>query len=415
MPVKSPRAEVIAVGSELLGESRAETNSLLIAGYLARLGIELQRKQVVPDDAESLQAAVQQSLGRTSLLIITGGLGPTDDDITREVVAALLGLELSIDSASLERLKAIYGRLRLDLKPNSLRQVSVPQGADILHNEHGTAPGLELEVEDALLFLLPGPPRELQPMLENQVMERIQRRFEARELLTSTIRLASLAESAVDARVLPILAQYREIEYTILSSPGLIELIFRSRAEPDQARQDLASLQSRICEEMGDRVYSTRSQDLPTVVGRLLAEQGLMLATAESCTAGSISRWLTDVNGSSSFFAGGVIAYSDRIKMDLLGVSPEILQSHGAVSRQSAVAMAAGVCRVTGAEVGISVTGIAGPTGGTQEKPVGTVWFGVSVKGRTDCICRRFPGDRASVRLRSTHLALDWLRHQIQK
>jgi len=413
MPTKPPRAEVIAVGSELLGESRAETNSLLIARYLAQVGIEIRRKSVVGDDAESLVLAVQQSLDRSSLLIITGGLGPTADDITREVVAALLGLELQVDPVSLERLKVIYGRLMLDIKPNSLRQVTLPEGADVLHNDHGTAPGLLLTVGDAVIFLLPGPPRELQPMFENQVMARIRRRFGVRALSERNIRLASLAESAVDARVLPILAEYPDIQYTILSSPGLIELIFRSQSEPNKAAQDLDSLQARICAEMGDRVYSTLSRDLPSVVGELLAKKGLMLATAESCTAGSISRWLTDVSGSSSFFAGGVIAYSDRVKQDLLGVSLEILQSHGAVSSESAVAMAAGVCRMTGAEIGISVTGVAGPTGGTQEKPVGTVWFGVSVQGRTASVGRRFPGDRASVRLRSTRFALDWLRHQI--
>ncbi len=414
MPTKQPpRAEVIAVGSELLGEGRAETNSLLIARYLAQVGIEIRHKIVVGDDAEILATAVQQSLDRSALLIITGGLGPTEDDITREVVANLLGRELRVDSVSLQRLKAIYGQLKLEIKTNTLRQVTVPRGADVLHNEHGTAPGLLLRAGDSTIFLLPGPPHELQPMFENQVMERIRRRFGTRELPVRNIRLASLAESAVDARVLPILAEYSEIEYTILSSPGLIELIFRSQAEPEKAHLALDSLQTRICQEMGDRVFSTLSEELPTVVGKLLAEKGWLLATAESCTAGSISRWLTDASGSSSFFAGGVIAYSDRVKIDLLGVSEEILQSHGAVSSESAVQMASGVCRVTGAEVGISVTGIAGPTGGTREKAVGTVWFGVSVQGRAASVHRRFPGDRASVRLRSTRFALDWLRHQI--
>jgi nicotinamide-nucleotide amidase len=205
------------------------------------------------------------------------------------------------------------------------------------------------------------------------------------------------------------------VEYTILSNPGLVELIFRSRAETNHAQAHLDGLQTRICQEFGDHVYSTTSEEMAAVVGRILARGGLMLATAESCTGGAVSRSLTDVAGSSNFFVGGVISYSDRLKEQLLGVRRDTLDKHGAVSSETAIEMAAGVCRITGAEVGISVTGIAGPGGGSPEKPVGTVWFGFNFQDRSESVERRYPGDRASVRMRATHFALDWLRRQLLK
>lgn len=413
MSSKPPLAELIAVGTELLGEARAETDSLLIAGYLAQLGIEVRRKVVVGDDEQLLREAFEQALAGVPLIFLTGGLGPTADDITREVVASVLHRALLVHQPSLKRLEAIYRRLKLEIKENSLRQVRVPEGAEVLDNDHGTAPGLLLKENGRQIYLLPGPPRELAPMMQTQVMPRLKASWGLAPVPFRRLRLASLAESAVDARIEPFLKRFPDIRYTILSNPGLIEVMLRSPDSSAAAVKRLDSLHAAICSEFGPDLYSTQSEEITAVIGTILRDQGWSLATAESCTGGFISKLLTDLAGSSEFYLGGVIAYSNRIKQEVLGVSPATLERFGAVSSQTAEEMAVGVCRLTGARTAVSVTGIAGPTGGNQEKPVGTVWFGSSVDGRVSSKHRRFPGDRNSIRLRAAHFGLDWLRRKL--
>lgn len=411
------QAEVIAVGSELLSFARSETNSLYLARQLASLGIRLNRKVVVGDDPESIREAVSRAIQKVEIILLTGGLGPTRDDLTRETVAELLERPLIENRELLETLESRYRRFGLKITENNRRQAMVPKGAAILQNPHGTAPGLLLEeaAGSVLVFLLPGPPRELYPMVENFVLPEIRRLKKVSLTQLRQLKIGSEAESRVDNRIAPIYSRYPEIETTILSSPGVISLYFLWAGDPEApgANSALDRLLSEIKEAMGASVFSEREETIASVLGGLLQERNLLLATAESCTGGWIGKLLTDTPGSSGYYAGGVISYSDDAKIKLLGVDPGTLEMHGAVSAQVASEMAAGVCRHLSADVGLSVTGIAGPGGGSAEKPVGTIFLGFSRKGQQETRKLQLPGDREAVRLRTSHMALDWVRRQI--
>ncbi len=409
-------AEIIAVGSELLTPSRLETNSLFLTERLNSLGILVERKVVVGDREATLSESLRAALQRSQLVLLTGGLGPTNDDLTREAVAACLGRELRQDPEILNHLERLYERFGFQMAENNRRQALVPEGAEVLPNPKGTAPGLFLREGEALVFLLPGPPRELQPMVDDQVLPRLTRYLPIRRRFVRHLRVASLAESAVDARVESLYKAQPQVETTILSSLGIIDLFFTWCGRDDEAlaSRHLDRLVQQVRQELGSSVFTDRQEELEVVVGRQLLERGLRLATAESCTGGLIGKLLTDVDGSSRYFLGGVVCYSNELKQNLLGVRPETLERYGAVSAETASELAQGVCRLTGSEIGLSVTGIAGPTGGSDEKPVGTVYFGLSSKGQAQVKHRRIPGDRESVRMRAARFALDWLRTELE-
>jgi nicotinamide-nucleotide amidase len=301
------------------------------------------------------------------------------------------------------------------MPPNNRRQALVPEGAEVLANPNGTAPGLFLREGKALIFLLPGPPRELKPMMADQVTPALRRHKPTAVRFSRQLKVASEPESRVDYLAAPIYQSYPEVETTILSSPGVIELFFRWTGAPDQAAAQTAldELQQRVRDVLGESVFTDREESLETVVGGLLAARGKTLATAESCTGGWISKLITDTPGSSAYFRGGVVAYSNDFKETGLGVDIELLRRHGAVSEPVAGAMAEGVRRLASADWGLATTGIAGPGGGCAEKPVGLICFGLAGEGKTETKRARLLGDREAIRLRASRLALDWLRRRL--
>ncbi|HUV14836.1 MAG TPA: competence/damage-inducible protein A [Acidobacteriota bacterium] len=409
------RAEIIAVGSELLSLERPETDSLFISSKLKTIGIEVLRKFVVGDREQELTEALSLALKHSDVVTITGGLGPTNDDMTREVVALFLGRELREDQKILDDLQRRYERFGLKLTPNNRRQAMVPDGAEVLPNPHGTAPGLFLKVADGLLFLLPGPPRELCPMVEKCVLPIIRRYKQVQPVPFRQLKVGGEAESRVDAKVESIYKEYQDVETTILSSPGVISLYFNWKGDPDleAADQVLDELSDRVKKRLGRSVFSNREEELAEAVGRLLKDRSLTVATAESCTGGLIGKLLTDVAGSSAYYLGSIVSYSNSVKEKVLGVPRTLLETDGAVSESVARLMAIEVSGKLGSDVGLSVTGIAGPGGGTEEKPVGTIWLGLSIHDRTKTRSLFLPGRREAVRLRTSNLALDWLRREI--
>ena len=410
-------AEVIAVGSELLGTTRLDTNSLFITAKLADLGIDVTAKHVVGDDRERLRACFLQALDRAQVVVLTGGLGPTDDDLTREVVADALGRTMAEDPAITSLIERRFARRGLQMPAINRRQAMVPDGAIVLDNPHGSAPGLVLSRDDKVIVLLPGPPRELEPML-TLLCERgvLAQRAGAERTYRTSIYTTQRSESHVEEIAQPFYSKWRSerppIETTILATPGQVELHLSLRAEDAaaaRARLDTAS--SELTAALGDCAFTTDQRPLHRYVGDLLRDRGLTIAAGESCTGGLLLERLTSVAGSSAYVAGGVVAYANEIKTSLLGVDQALIDEHGAVSEPVAAAMAEGIRERTGADVAVAITGIAGPGGGTAAKPVGTVVIAVLVAGRPLQVrTHSFPGGRDHVRFQSTQAALDTVR-----
>jgi len=409
------RAQIIAVGSELLTPEKVDTNSLFLTRHLNQLGIRVERKLVVGDNSEQISRSVQQALQSAQVVIVTGGLGPTTDDITREVVAEVLNRPLYFDGDLMENIEKRVSRFGLKLTENNRRQAKVPEGATVLKNFRGTAPGLYIKISDCSLFLLPGPPAELEPMFREQVLNRIREQVPGDQFFSKHLRVASLGESAVDARIAPIYQEYEDINTTILSSPGIVDLHFSCRQNPssEECVCRLGELLGNVRRELGEAVFADKNQSLASVLGDLLLEKGLVVATAESCTGGLLAKTLTDVPGSSEFFSGAVVAYSDDIKASVLNISQKNLSRWGAVSAPIAEEMASKVCALMNSKVSVALTGIAGPGGSSKNKPLGLVFSAISVNGKVKVKKRVFPGDRQAVRLRSARFAMDWLRREI--
>lgn len=408
-------AEIIAVGSELLTPSRTDTNSLYLTDQLNRLGIEVTRKTIVGDSREGIAEALSRALQAADVVLVTGGLGPTNDDLTREAAADALSRPLLVDESSVRRLEELYRRFGVAMTDNNRRQAMAPQGAQVLVNGKGTAPGIFILEGGKLVFLLPGPPRELHPMVERQVVPLIRRHVRVAEQRLRQLRIASLPESGVDSRIEGLYRDYPNVETTILSSVGVIDVFFywKGADDPRLANAQLDELTGKVRRELGTAVFADGPQALEEVVGNLLKEKGLRLAAAESCTGGWLGKMLTDVPGSSAYFLGGVVAYSNQLKLDLLHVSADSLKRFGAVSETVAGEMSSGVRLAAGVDLGLSITGVAGPEGGSPDKPVGTVCFGLSSAKGTSVKKRRLPGDRDAIRLRAARFALDWLRRTL--
>ena len=410
-------AEIIAVGSELLGWTRLDTNSLFITEQLAALGIEVKAKAVVGDDRRWLGTVFAQALDRSDVVVLTGGLGPTDDDLTREVVAVALGLPLAEDESITALIQERFARRGMQMPQLNRRQAMVPRGAVVLPNPHGTAPGLAISVGEKVVVLLPGPPRELQPMLKavcDQGM--LAARAGAERLYRVSLFTTQRSESHVEEIAQPIYSTWRDetppIDTTILATPGQVELHLTTRsADEAAARARLDDARRQLAAALGSSVFTTDGRTLPQVVGDLLRQQGLMLAAAESCTGGLLLARMTEVPGSSDYIAGGVVSYSNPLKIQMLGVEPHVLETHGAVSEPVAAAMAEGLHARTSAAVCVAITGVAGPGGGTPAKPVGTVVVAVRVTGHPLSVrTYSFPGNREQVRFQSTQSALDTVR-----
>ncbi len=411
-------AEILAIGSELLTPHRLDTNSLFLTGQLNDLGVDVISKSVVGDDTATLAEHLRQALARADLVITTGGLGPTSDDLTREVVADVLGLSLAEDPDVLAAISRRFERRGLRMPEINRRQAAVPGAATVLPNPKGTAPGLMIMAGDRLVVLLPGPPREMQPMFQSAVAPAIAARSSGRRVWRRVIKIAGRPESHVEEIAHPIYAPLAAgdvpIETTILASPGIIELHLSARGndEPAIVRQ-LDAAVAALAAALGEPVFSVDGRSLEEVVGASLAARGWTIAVAESCTGGLVTGRLTEVPGSSAWVIGSVVAYANDVKIKALGVPAAMIEAHGAVSEPVALAMAEGARTAMRTNVGVSVTGIAGPTGGTAEKPVGTVVIAVATPDGAGARTLHLTGDRQMVRHQSVIGALDLVRRSL--
>ncbi len=407
-------AEIIAVGSELLTPSRVDTNSLYLTGELNRLGVEVVAKCVVGDDRDRLADAVHRALGRSGVVILSGGLGPTEDDLTREAVAQALDRKLVFHPEIADALTERFARARRKMAEINKRQAFVIEGAAILPNDRGTAPGQWVEESGAVAMLLPGPPHELKAMFERQCLPRLQRIVPPLAIRTLFLRVTGMAESDLDQLISPVYKNFTNPATTILAANGDLQVHLRARAATvAEADALLVEVGGPIEALLGDFLYSRNGDPLEVVVGQLLRTAHATVAVAESCTGGLLGARFTATPGSSDYFLGGFITYSNAMKVDLLGVSPEELEQHGAVSREVAEAMALGARRRTGATYALSVTGVAGPDAGGEAAPVGTVYVGLADASGTHVTHRLFFGDRERIRIFTAQMALDLLRRRM--
>jgi len=407
-------AEIIAVGSEMLTAGRVDTNSLYLTGELNDLGIEVVAKCVVGDHRDRLAEAVERAVARSAIVIVSGGLGPTEDDVTREAVALALDRKLVFDPAIAAALEQRFAATKRKMSEVNKRQAFVIEGAAVLPNDRGTAPGLWIEESGAVAMLLPGPPHELKAMFQRQCLPRLARIVPKQAIRTLCLRVTGMPESDLDALISPVYKKYENPATTILAARGDLQVHLRARcATAAEAEALLLEVGAPIEALLGDRVYSRNGDPLEVVVGELLRKTRATVSVAESCTGGMLGARFTTVPGSSDYFVGGFITYSNALKFELLGVNPEALAEFGAVSKETAEAMALGARRHTGSTYAVAVTGIAGPDGGSEEKPVGTVYVAVAGPDGTIVLHRRFLGDRERIRVFTTQMALDALRRRM--
>ena len=406
-------AVVVTVGEELLSGETVETNGSWLSKRLASLGVPVIKRMVVGDDPDSIQGGVSEGLGLADLVLVTGGLGPTTDDLTRPAVAVFFGLELELDQDVLDDLRERFlARGFKEFPPSNVVQAQVPRGASVIPNTRGSAPGLWIDREGGVVVLTPGVPRELYEMYEAEIEGRIRRHFGARlaPLVHRTIHTTGISESVLGERLDAVAAELPS-RVTLASLPylGGVSIRVSTVGTPDQARGRLDDAERLLSPILAPYRFDAESGDLVEAVAEECGRRGLSLAVAESCTGGLLAKRITDRAGSSDYFLGGIIAYANEIKNDLLGVAESVVEAEGAVSEAVAEGMARGVAERFGADVGVGITGVAGPRGGAEEKPVGTVWYGVSLEDRVVVSHRIFPGDREAIRERAAQAALHLL------
>ncbi len=445
-------AEIIAIGSELLTPEKTDTNSLWLTGKLNEIGIDVKLKTIVGDDSRRLEETIRDAVKRSDVVITTGGLGPTEDDITRQISARAIGRELEFHEDIVEHLRERFRSWGREMPEINKRQAYVIEGSEILPNPNGSAVGMLVEVRQSsqqivtqpsrlksrgarpapeleaggiqnssrdgcvTLIILPGPPRENQPMFENYVFQKLKEKAGEIVFRKRVLKVSGMGESAIDEAIAPIYSVYERVQTSILFNKSEVEVHLTAQgatdAEADAMNKEIAA---KIVETLGIAVFSVDGEEMEQVVGKLLAARGETLSVAESCTGGLICQRLTDISGSSAYFIEGVVAYANEAKIAALGVADEIIEKHGAVSAETAEAMAQGMRARARTDYAISITGIAGPTGGTSEKPVGTVFIGYSDAVLTKSFKMVLPGDRYLIRWRSSQAALDYLRRQILK
>jgi competence/damage-inducible protein CinA-like protein len=407
-------AEIIAIGSELLAADRTDTNSLWLTDKLNNIGIEVKLKTVVGDDDVRLEEAIRDAVERSRIVITTGGLGPTEDDITRKVAARALGRRLLLDEKVLEGIRARFMSFGRAMPERNSRQAMVIDGAEVLDNPHGTAPGLFIEHEGNSVALLPGPPGEMRPMFETFVQPKLAAKAGNLRVVRRLLRVAGMGESAVDELIAPVYTSYDNPQTTILFNKSEIQIQLTAKAKTDQEAEVLLDrLAGQLEEKLGNAIFSFNGETMEEIIGLRLSVGGYTLAVAESCTGGLVAQRLTEVPGSSRYFVEGVVAYSNEAKTRALGVKPALILKHGAVSGSVAEAMAEGVRKRAQADFGLSVTGIAGPGGGSEEKPVGLVFIGLADDAHTEHRKLLLPGDRHLIRWRASQAALDLLRRRL--
>jgi nicotinamide-nucleotide amidase len=411
-------AEIIAVGSELLTPFRQDTNSLYLTSQLNDLGVEVAFKSIVGDNLKHIARVTTTALSRADIVMLSGGLGPTEDDLTREAVAHTLGLHLKRDPEILQSIEARFAERGWKMSPNNAKQADVISGATVLSNSNGTAPGQWItgksDGKEKIVILLPGPPHELKGLFEGVVLERLRARVPNQFIASRVLKISGMGESACDARVAPIYKTFRDVSTTILAGAGEIQLHLRTRAESAQAAQKrVDELVEKMEEELGDFVYSDNGDSLEQIVSYYLQMRNATIAVAESCTGGLLAERLTSMSGSSRSFIGGAVVYSNDLKTQFADVPTDIIDVYGAVSEPVAKALAEGIRKRCGTTLGVGVTGVAGPTGGTAEKPVGLVFHALSSESGTEVVKRNFPGDRERIRWFASQQALDMVRRKL--
>jgi nicotinamide-nucleotide amidase len=409
-------AEIIAIGSELLMPQFRDTNSLYLTEQLNAIGIPVTMKTIVGDDENYLEQAVRSAMDRTPILVTIGGLGPTEDDLTRKVVARVLQRQLVLNDDILARLQRRYKARGIEMPPNNARQALVPTGAEILPNNNGTAPGLWLRTEKNHVILLPGPPSELKPMFETSCVPKLHDIAGGVAIARCVFRTACIFESALDQRIAPIYTKYKNVETTVLAKPGQVEVRLMARGKnKEEAERLVRELADQIDRELDEYIFTRSEQTLEEVVGGLLTAKNATISVAESCTGGLLSHRLTNVSGSSRYFMSGIVTYSNESKMELAGIPPLLLEMQGAVSAEVAQGLAEGVRQRANTTIGVGITGIAGPTGGSDAKPVGTVHVAVALPAGTVQRQFLFPGDREKIRWQASQAGLDMVRRELLK
>jgi nicotinamide-nucleotide amidase len=416
-------AEIIAAGSEMLTPYRQDTNSLYLTSRLNELGVQVAFKTIVGDNLEHLTGAAKAAIARADIVVFSGGLGPTEDDLTREAVGEALGLRLRRDNDILAEMYKRFAARRMTMPPNNAKQADVLQGAEVLANANGSAPGQYIDTvvgrHRKIVILLPGPPKELKPMYDAQCLPRLAATLPQRHMARRMLRMALIPESQVDARTAPIYKLYWDVETTILAGSGEIQLHFVcTKASDAEAQARVDELAEKIEAEMGEAIFSSHGESLEEMVLLMLGLRHMTLAAAESCTGGLLAERLTAVPGSSRYFLGGAVVYADRLKTTFAEVPDEMIRTEGPVSEAVARAMAEGIRRKTGASVGVGITGIAGPgpgVGPDEGKPIGLVYVGISFadEGNAKVVELNLTGDREWIRLWASQHALELLRRSL--
>jgi nicotinamide-nucleotide amidase len=407
-------AEIIAIGSELLTPNFIDTNSMYLTRQLNEIGIPVVMKTIVGDDENYLEQALRGSMERTTLVITIGGLGPTEDDVTKKVVARVLRRQLVLDDAILAAIEKRFKARGSEMPKNNARQALILTGSDVLENKNGTAPGLWIGADRNHVILLPGPPSELMPMFEETCIPKLRKLVGDTALARRIYRTTGLPESALDARIAPIYETYKNIQTTILAKPGQVDIRLtahgKTQADADLALQELAE---KIEQELQECIFCSTEQSLEEVVGMYLVMKQATISVAESCTGGMLAERLTAVDGSSRYFMSGIVAYSNQSKIDLAGIPPLLLEMQGAVSEEVARGLAESVREKVGTTIGVAITGIAGPSGGSADKPVGTVHVAVAGPAGTQHHRFFFPGNRERIRWQSAQAALNMTRKML--
>ena len=409
------KAEIIAIGTEILLGDIVNSNAQYLAQELAALGIDMYYQQVVGDNEKRIVHAFDEAYSRSDIIITTGGLGPTDDDLTKEVAAKYFNKELLPDEKSIEKIKGYFKFRQRKMTENNLKQGLIPEGAIIINNNNGTAPGVIIEENNKIMIILPGPPKEMKPMFEETVKPYLQKKSNS-VLVSKMIKILGIGESAVaeevkdlmDAQTNPTIAPYAK-------EVGVMLRVTAKAESQEEAFKLISPIEEEIKERLGDNVYATEDIAIEDVVAKLLIEKKLTISTAESCTGGMIAGTLINYPGISEVFLEGAVTYSNEAKHKRLGVKNETLDKYGAVSEETAREMAIGIANTAGTDVSIVTTGIAGPDGGTLEKPVGLVYIGVYVQGQVIVQKHIFNGNRSRVRLQATITGLDMLRRILIK
>jgi nicotinamide-nucleotide amidase len=407
-------AEIIAVGSELLTPQRVDTNSLYLTDQLNGLGVEVVTKSVIGDDRERLADAVLRAVSRSQIVVLCGGLGPTEDDLTRDAVADALDRKLVYHPEITEVLEQRFAQLKRKMVEVNKRQAFIIEGAEILPNDRGTAPGQWIEDSGWHLMLLPGPPHELKAMFTRQCLPRLTRIVPRQVIQTLVLRVAGMPESDLDQLISPVYKKFDNPATTILAAAGDIQIHLRARCSTEaEAAILLAEVGGPIELLLGDRIYSRNGLALEEVVGELLRERHSTLTVAESATGGLLGERITSVPGSSEYFVGGFITYASRMKVEWLGVPDDIIAECGAVSKETAEAMAQGARRRTGSTYALAITGVAGPDAGGEKAPVGTMYVALADGAGCNVLHRQFIGDRTRIRQFASQMALDMLRRKL--